>query len=194
MADKKTDTPAEDAEQPAPAKSKKLLILIIVAVLVVVLAAGGAFLLLGKKKNAEEGGEEEEAAAEVAKAKKKKDEAPPVFVNLEPFVVNLVPETGDQYLRLAIAVEMEDPKGEGTIKAHMPKIRNAITLLLSSKKASELTPREGKEKLALELKDAINIVLEPPAPPKKPKPGEKPKPPVIEGPVQSVLFTDFIIQ
>jgi flagellar FliL protein len=38
----------------------------------------------------------------------------------------------------------------------MPKIRNNLTLLLSSKKASELLPKEGKEKLAEALKDEIN--------------------------------------
>ena len=70
----------------------------------------------------------------------------------------------------------------------MPKIRNNITLLLSSKKASELMPKEGKEQLAESLKDEINGVIEPP---KKNKKGELVAP---EGPVKSVLFTSFIIQ
>jgi flagellar FliL protein len=70
----------------------------------------------------------------------------------------------------------------------MPKIRNNIMLLLSSQKASQLQPKEGKEKLASDLKSEINAILEPP---KKNKKGQ-----VIEtdGPVKSVLFTSFIIQ
>ena len=69
-----------------------------------------------------------------------------------------------------------------------PKIRNNIMLLLSSKKASELLPKEGKENLAEALKEEINDIIEPP---KKNKKGEKIS---SEGPVKSVLFTSFIIQ
>ena len=65
----------------------------------------------------------------------------------------------------------------------MPKIRNGVTLLLSSKKASEISSKEGKEKLAEEIMDQVNTLIEPP------KKGRKP-----EGPVQAILFTSFIIQ
>lgn len=179
---------AETTEQAPPKKSKKLLIIIIAAVLVLVLVGGGAAFFLLKKSDHPP--EDEEAAEETAKPKKKKDkEAHPVFVNLEPFTVNLVPETGDQYLQVTLAVEFDDPAGEGEAKTHMPKIRNNVTLLLSSKKASELLTKEGKEKLAAELKETINEVLEPP---KSGKKGEKAK--SEDGPVKDVLFTSFIIQ
>lgn len=185
--------PAEEgAEAPAPKKSKKLLIIILAAVLVVVLAGGGAaFFLLKKSDNPDD---EEEVAEETVKKdkdkKKKKKEhgAPPVFANLDPFTVNLVPESGDQYLQVVISVELEDAAGELAVKAAMPKIRNNITLLLSGKKASELLPKEGKEKLAEELKDEINVAIEPPTRTKK---GELIMP---EGPAKAVLFTSFIIQ
>lgn len=178
---------AETTEQAPPKKSKKLLIIIIAAVLVLVLVGGGAaFFLLKKSDHADD----EETAEETAKPKKKKDkESHPVFVNLEPFTVNLVPETGDQYLQVALSVEFDDPTGETEAKNHMPKIRNNVTLLLSSKKASELLTKEGKEKLAGELKESINEVLEPP---KSGKKGEKAK--SEDGPVKDVLFTSFIIQ
>ena len=107
---------------------------------------------------------------------------------MDPFTVNLVPETGDQYLQVALSLELEDIVEEPALKAVMPKIRNNITLLLSSKKASELMPKEGKEQLAESLRDEINSVIEPP---KKNKKGELVMP---EGPVKSVLFTSFIIQ
>lgn len=182
--------PAEDGAAEAPKKSKKLLIIILAVVLVVVLGGGAAaFMLLKKGDHADD----EEAAEETVKPKEKKKkkgdkEAPPVFVNLDPFTVNLVPETGDQYLQVILSMELEDATAEPALKAQMPKIRNNITLLLSSKKASELMPKEGKEKLAENLKDEINSVIEPPTRNKK---GELIMP---EGPVKSVLFTSFIIQ
>ncbi len=184
--------PAEgDSPAAAPKKSKKLLIIIVAVVLLLVLGGGGAAFFL-MKKGGDEHADDEEAAEETAKPKKKdkKKEAAahPIFVNLDPFTVNLVPETGDQYLQVALSVEFEDPTAEAELKAHMPKIRNNLTLLLSGKKASELISREGKEKLAEELLETVNDVLEPP---KKNKKGEKIS---GEGPAKAVLFTSFIIQ
>ncbi len=72
--------------------------------------------------------------------------------------------------------------------AMMPRIRNNVTLLLSSKKASELQPKEGKEQLAHQIADEINSAINPPA---RNKRGEMVPP---DGPVTSVLFTSFIIQ
>lgn len=182
--------PAEEGAAEPPKKSKKLLIIILAAVLVVVLAGGGAAFMLLKKGDPAE--DDEEVAEETTKAKKKdkkKDaHAAPIFVNLDAFTVNLVPETGDQYLQVALSLELEDAGADATLKSLMPKIRNNITLLLSSKKASELLPKEGKEKLAEALKEEINGVIEPPV---KNKKGETV---ASEGPIKSVLFTSFIIQ
>jgi flagellar FliL protein len=178
--------PAEDSGgTPAPKKSKKLLI-IIIAVVVLVLGIGGAaaFLLMGK--NADHG-DEEEAATEKSKpaSKKKKGEkeAPPAYVALEAFTVNLIPEAGDQFLQLIISVEVPDVKYADELKVYMPKLRNNIMLLLSDKKASQLITKEGKELLAAELRDQMNVVLDPTSKGKK-----------AEGPIREVLFTSFIIQ
>lgn len=179
----------EAADSGAPVKNnKKLIIMIVAAVVVFLLAAGGGAYLLLKK--GDPAAEDEEAAEEVSKPKKKdkKADGPPAFVNLDPFTVNLVPETGDQYLQVVLSLELEDSHAEPTIKNLMPKIRNSVTLLLSSKKASELMPREGKQQLAAALKDEINNIVEPPARNKK---GETMP---SKGPVQAVLFTSFIIQ
>jgi flagellar FliL protein len=174
---------AATAEQPAaPKKGKKLLILALAAVLLLVLGAGGTFVLL---KKGDEADDEDAAETSHAKKPKKGKESHPTFVNLEPFTVNLVPETGDQYLQVALSVEFDEPTAEQTVKLHMPKIRNNVTLLLSGKKPSELLTKEGKEKLAAELLDTINEVLDPPK-----RKGERSE----DRPAKAVLFTSFIIQ
>src|SRR5574343_794050 len=182
--------PAEEGAEAAPKKSKKLLIIILAVVLLVVLGGGGAAFMLLKKGDHEEGDEEvaEETAKPKKKDKKKDAHAAPIFVNMEPFTVNLVPETGDQYLQVVLSLELEDPLEEPNLKDQIPKIRNNLTMLLSSKKASELLPKEGKEQLAEALKEEINSVINPP---KKSKKGEVIIP---DGSVKSVLFTSFIIQ
>lgn len=187
--------PADEGAEAPPRKSKKLLIIVVAAVLLFVLAGGGAaFFLLKKSDHDDEDDEEvaEETAKQKEKDKKKKKKdahAVPVFINLDPFTVNLAPDSnGDQYLQIAVAVELDDATSEPVLKSALPKIRNNVTLLLSSKKASELLSKEGKEKLAEELKDEVNTAIEPPT---KTKKGELIMP---DGPAKTVLFTSFIIQ
>ena len=174
---------AENAEAAPPKKkSKKLLVMIAAAlVLIIVLGIGGVIIV--KKMTASTTSEDGEVATETTKSDKKKDakEAAPVYVALDVFTVNLVPEDGDQYLQLMVSVEAADLKVGDNIKTFTPKIRNNVMLLLSGKKASELVSKEGKETLANEIRDLINKVLDPAA-----KEGE--------GQVKEVLFTSFIIQ
>lgn len=177
--------PAEEASEAAPPKKNKKLLIIIIAVLVLVLGGGGAAAYLLMSKGADHAEEEEEVATEQSGKKKKGEkEAPPAYVALDPFTVNLVAETGDQFLQLMISVEVVDISVGDRLKMYMPKLRNNITLLLSTKKASELVTKEGKELLAEEIRDQMNEIVE--------IPSVKGKPP--QDAVKEVLFTSFIIQ
>jgi flagellar protein FliL len=173
---------AETAEAAPPKKSKKLLIIIVAAVVLLLGIGGGAFYLLRSHaaQQAEEGD-----GSEKAQAAKKKDTkiAAPVYVALDPFTVNLVPENGDQFLQLIISVEVTDQHVGDRVKTYTPKLRNNVMMLLSGKKASELITKEGKETLANEIRDLINEILEP---------GGKTQ--AEDAPIKEVLFTSFIIQ
>lgn len=109
-----------------------------------------------------------------------RERAPSIYLQLEPFTVNLVPEAGDQYLQLTMNLEMSQ-EAVPQIQANISRIRNRCMLILSSKRASELVSREGKELLAQELQATINEVIEAPT--------GKGKYQVTE-----VLFTSFVIQ
>lgn len=166
----------EAKAEAAPKNSPRKLIVIIVLLLVVILFLGGvgAFFLM-KRHNADFE-EEEEVVTEPVRRK----EAPPVYVAMDAFTVNLAPDPTDQYVQLVLSVEVADLQTGERIKAYTPKIRNNVMLLLSSKKAAELLTKEGKEKLATEIRDQMNQVLAPNA--------------RGDGPVREVLFTSFIIQ
>lgn len=180
--------PAAEGEA-APKKSKKMLIIIIVAVLVLAIAGGGAFMMMSKKKKADAEGED--AHAEEAKPAVKVDpKAPPVFIPVEPFVVNLQPENGEQYLQVVLTFRVADAPSGDQIKLLMPEIRHHVLMLLSGKKASEIASPEGREALADEIKEVANSTLGY-EPPKKKKKGDHAG---DGGPVMSVLFTSFIIQ
>lgn len=180
--------PAETGDAP-PKKSKKLLIIIGAVVLVLVALAIAAVLLL-KSGHADDDEDDDEIAEETVKksARKRDKGAPPVFVSLDTFTVNLAPENGEQYLQVVISVELDSVESQAQLTAMMPRIRNNVTLLLSSKKASELQPKEGKEQLAREITDEINSAINPPT---RNQRGAMVPP---DGPVISVLFTSFIIQ
>ena len=170
----------ESAEAAPPKKSKKLLIMVAAALVLLLLVGGGIFAFMKSRTPEGEGGE---VATEKAAAEKKKGakEVDPVYVALDPFVVNLGTENGGPFLQLTISVEVEDLHVGDKLKKNMPKLRNNVIMLLSGKKSDELILKEGKETLANEVRDLSNEILEPGG-----KGGE--------GPVKEVLFTSFIIQ
>jgi flagellar FliL protein len=196
MADAKKAETAE-AEQP-PKKSKKLLI-IIVALLVLVIVGGAAafFMMKGNAAADEEGDEEgDEVPAKVEKKKAKKDhDAPPVFVKLDAFTVKLQTEQQEAYLQAIPELRVLDAHIGDKVKQYTPEIRHKLLLILSGKRASEISTPQGVQLLANEMRVTINNIIEPPAPRRKGKepeaPGDVAGP---DEPVQAVLFTSFIIQ
>ena len=176
------ETKPEAAAEAAPKKSKKLLIIILAAV-VLLLAVGGGAAFFMMKKHAAEAEDEEDVVATAKPAKKKSaaKEAPPVYVPMDAFTVNLAPESGEQFIQLILSLEVEEAAVGEQLKAYTPKIRHNVTVLLSGKKASELLTPEGKEKLATEIRSQINKILDP-------------RSKTDDSPVKEVLFTSFIIQ
>jgi flagellar FliL protein len=142
-------TAAADAGA-APAKGKKKLLIIIIAA-VVVLALGGVGAVLMLKKKPAEGEEAHDAPAKKPAAAARDPKAPPVFVPLDPFTVNLADKEAERYAQVGITLELDDPKTEAELKLFMPAVRNNILMLLAHKTSAELLERDGKEKLARDV-------------------------------------------
>ena len=210
---KKPEAPPELPLPGAKPKRRKLIVIAALASTLVLAAVGGAAWYLARPKNPAEA---TAAPAPVAKPKADKSK-PAIFVPLETFTVNLQPESGDRYLQTTLSLKVADTAVEQAIKQQMPEIRSRLLLVLSSKRASELTSIEGKQALANQIAGQINHVLNPgaapPPPLKSPEPAVVPSPdkaaeagapaaskapvpqePAADGPVLSVLFTNFIIQ
>ena len=129
--------PVAETAQPAGKKKKSKLLLVLLVLLVLGAGGGGAaWWFLGRAHEAE---------AKPAAVK------PPVFHNLDPFTVNLAEENGDHYLQVSLVFQVADEKVVDQVKTYLPIIRNRILLLLSSKRPSELSTPEGKQKLVDEL-------------------------------------------
>jgi len=184
MAEKEKKEDAKAAAAPAPAGGNKKLMIIVIVLLVLVLAAIGglgAYLFLGQKHAADATASGAHgAAAEHADEPKKKEkkEGPPIFEKVEPFVVNLSGGPTAPMLQLEMQAELYDEAAKTNFKAYMPKIRSAVILLLSSKSEEEVASAEGKVKLRAQIKRIMNESMDA----------------AEEEPVESVLFTSFIIQ
>ena len=172
-------------EEPKPKKSRKKLILILVITFLLLGGiGGGVWYLMGDDEDEPTGNESTTSnttAATKAAEKKAKPEkvTPPVFVPLEPFTVNLQPEGGEHFLQVGMTLQVSSKEDVDQIKLYRPQIRSLILLLLSSKKASEISTVEGKKKLSLDIIAQINQPLTP------------------QGPAQTVtnvFFTSFVIQ
>lgn len=167
--------PKADAAAAAPAGSKKKLIVIAVAAVLLLGGGGGAawYFMQGGDAAAHESPKE-------SKKKKKKDAgAKPEYVPVEAFTVNLQPENGEQYLQVQFTLQVAGTEQATLVKDNMAIVRNRVLLLLSGKKASEISTVQGKQQLAAEIQAIVQEPFD--------KDGD-------EQDVTDVLFTSFIIQ
>ena len=148
--------PAADAA-PAGRPKKKIMVIGIVVILLGVLLAGGAVVFFKQRAAhaaATASGDDEAATSESSAATTASHIDPknvPIYLPLDPFIVNLADREADRYAQIGITFELESNATSEQIKAYMPAIRNAILLILANKTSKELMFREGKEQLAQEI-------------------------------------------
>lgn len=155
--------------------SKKILIvLVVVGVLLVGMLGAGFFVMWSKISSM---GQQMQTSAVQKNGTDQKNEAStmgPIY-SLDTFIVNLAEETGNRYLRVTMDLELSDKSVEPEIKERLPQIRNALLMILPSKRIKDISTSQGKDALRQQIIDAINQLL--------------PK-----GEVRNVYFTEFVIQ
>jgi len=177
MANAKTKVDPKADAAAVPAGSKKKLVVIAVAAVLLLGGGGGAawYFMHGSGDAATE----HDSPKDSKKKKKKESNAKPEYVPVEAFTVNLQPENGEQYLQVQFTLQVAGPEQGTLVKDNMAIVRNRVLLLLSGKKASEISTVEGKQQLAAEIQAIVQEPFE--------KDGD-------EQEVTDVLFTSFIIQ
>jgi flagellar protein FliL len=154
--------------------------------------------------------EDGDSDATPAKAAKKKDKGDkPVFVPMDPFVVNLADHEADRYAQIGVTLQVPDEKSSEEIKTYLPAIRNNILLLLAHKSSADLAGGDGKELLARQIRrealkamgeevgdddDAVPAADEASAPASASAKKKKHKGIPEDAPIRSVQFSSFIIQ
>jgi flagellar protein FliL len=145
---------AEPAADAAPIRRPRKKILIVGALLfaLVLALAAGTVVFLKQRAARAAAGEDEVATAEHGAAASHVDpKNVPIYLPLDPFVVNLADREADRYAQIGITFEVDSNASSDQVKAYMPAIRNAILLIVANKTSKEMFAREGKEQLAQEL-------------------------------------------
>lgn len=159
----------EEGASPAKSGGKKKLIIIGAVVVLLLGGAGGFFLLHHKgKKSSEVPMSPKELEGLVKKNP---------IVDLKSFVVNLAvaPNAVPKYLKLKVALKLNNPEVGKEIEYRMPEIQNIILILLGSETEEDLSSTGGKLALRNQIQHRINSIL-------------------TLGRVSSVYFTEFVIQ
>ncbi|MDN3524884.1 flagellar basal body-associated protein FliL [Halomonas sabkhae] len=152
--------------------SRKLLWLLVVLVVLSLSAAAIAFFMLFTQQ----GGMEQARAEEPATI----EQQAPIFVEIDPFTVNLAEDDyGTRLLYAGISLKVSDTRSRELLETHMPQVRSRLLTLLSGKQAQDLTSASGKKRLT----DQIIAALETPMAETQP-----------DLAIEDVLFTEFIVQ
>ena len=137
--------------------SKKGLMILVVCFAVIVLGVGAGLYILWDKVSgvAPETLENAEKMAEkkVVKVKVK------VLLSMETFVVNLADPGGKRYLRVTMALEMDDKDFVEEAKKNVPKMRDKVLLILPEKKFKDIRTSSGKDSLRKEIIAQLNPLL-----------------------------------
>ncbi len=98
-----------------------------------------------------------------------------VNMPLEPFLVNLADKESRRYLKLKVELEVNNEETVKELEKSMPRMRDALILLLSSKTYLDLSSYQGKQQLKQEIKQKVTAL-----------PGGNK--------ISDVFFTEFVAQ
>lgn len=85
--------------------------------------------------------------------------AEPIFVNLDPFTVNLADEEDEAMAQVTIVLQMLNKRAEDMLKKNLPVVRNELLLLVSAQESKNIRSVKGKEKLAEDIADRAAFAL-----------------------------------
>jgi flagellar FliL protein len=138
--------------------SNKILFILVGVLCLLVLGMGGGMFMIYTKL-AKMGAPVESAEAD-KNAEKAKAEEPGKMVSLETFIVNLADPGGNRYLRVTMDLEVIGGKpADDEMAKRVPQLRDAILMILPTKRYADINTTEGKTAMREELTGAINGLL-----------------------------------
>ena len=151
--------------------SKTMLIIIISVVLLFMGTVGAGFFILWNKISQIP---VNPAIADDVSVEEDENTIGPLY-SLDTMIVNLADHGGKRYLRVTMALELSDSEALTTIESRLPQVRDAVLMILPTKKYDDVSTTEGKIALRTEVMDKINALM-------------------TKGQVNNIYFTEFVVQ
>lgn len=153
--------------------SNKILIVLIGVMLIIMLGLGGGLFMMWSKISALDAKSSQPAKAD-AKPPEVEHNLGPIY-SLDTFIVNLADKGGNRYLRVTMDLELNSKVVEDEIKERLPQIRDAILMILPTRRFDDINNSSGKAALRDEIKKKINSFL-------------------VKGQISNVYFSEFVVQ
>jgi flagellar FliL protein len=147
-----------------------LIVVISVAVLFMGMVGAGFFILWNKISQVPP----DPSAIEEMPVEEEENAMGPLY-SLDTMIVNLSDHGGKRYLRVTMALELNDPDAVTTIESRLPQVRDAILTILPTKTYDEISTTDGKIALRNQVMEKINSLI-------------------TKGRVDNIYFTEFVVQ
>jgi len=174
--EKELQLDASETEESGGSK-KKIIIIIVAALLLIGIGVGAALFLMGGDDAPAEDAVEEGLAQETAKPTK----GPAIYIKFKPqFIINYQVVNRQRYLQVHMEALTRDASVAGALDTHSPMIRGSIINFLSTQDFAFLRSAEGRASIRESLTTEVNRLVAQEI--------------GIEGGVEQILFTNFVIQ
>jgi flagellar FliL protein len=173
--EKELQLDVSEENEPGGSK-KKLIIIIVVALLVIGGGVGTALFLMG-------GDDEpvEDVAEEGGQKSTEPTQGPAIYIKFKPqFIINYQVAKRQRYLQVHMEALTRDANVAGALDTHSPMIRGSIINFLSTQDFEFLRSAEGRASIRMSLTTEVNRLVA--------------QETGIEGGVEQILFTNFVIQ
>lgn len=184
------DQGTEEESAPAEKKSSNMLMIIIIVVLILVILIGAVVAILLMSGDDEQAHSQAPQAQERKAAPKKSRSSSStssdyedsrrlsdigILYPLDTFTVNLKSDAGRRYLKVSMSLELEGEELSLELDAKSPVIRDRVIRILTSKTLEDISSKQGKQKISLQIMDTLRAMLS-------------------DGDIKGIYFTEFVIQ
>lgn len=160
-------------DEPQKGSSKKIIIMVVMALVILGIGAGGGMMFMGSADNTEQ--ETNDVVEEDLQQEKKA-----IYHDLHPaFVANFSGQSNKNYMQVYIVAMSYENDVIEDLKLHMPAVRNAVLMSLSTAESEKVETLQGKEALRKKVLDTINVIM-------KEKTGN--------AGIEDIYFTKFVSQ
>jgi len=153
--------------------SKTVLIIIIAGFVLFMAMAGAGFYILWQKMPGSPANSVTASKSATEKEQPTKGLGP--IYSIKPFVINLAGSGGKRFLRVKMDLELKDQTVFEQVRAQLPRVKDKLLTILSSKKFQDISTVEGKRDLRAEIAATIDSLFS-------------------KGAVTNVYFTEFVIE